>query len=99
MKSQVGPSSKEISSKAEYEALVKRDETVIFGVFKEKDSALQKAFEKVADKHREHYTFAHTHNAALADEKKLSDDVVIVRAKKFQSKFEDSELVYDGSPD
>lgn len=99
MKAQVGPSSKEIKSKDDFEKLLKRDETVIFGAFKEKDSELQKAFQKLADKHREQYTFAHTNDAGLADSKKLSDDVVIIRAKKFQSKFEDSEIRYDGSPD
>jgi len=99
MKSQVGPSSKEISSKKELETLIARDETIVFGVFKEKESALHKTFEKLADKHRELYVFAHTHDSKLAGEKKLGDDVVIIRAKKFQSKFEDNEAAYDGSPD
>lgn len=99
MKAQVGPASKEVKTKGELESLLKRDETVILGVFKEKDSSLHKVFQKVADKERERYTFAHTHEAALADAKKLSDDVVLIRAKKFHSKFEDNEVVYDGSPD
>jgi len=99
MKSNVGPSSKELKSKAEFDAVLKRDETVIVGFFKEKDSALQKVFEKVADKQRENFNFYHTHDAELADSKKLADDVVIIRAKKFQSKFENSEELFDGSPD
>jgi len=99
MKAQVGPSSKEINSKSDLEALLAKDETLILGVFKEKDTALHKTFLSVADKHREEYLFAHTHNAKLADARKLSDDVQLVRAKKFKSKFEDSEVTYDGSPD
>jgi len=99
MKAQVGPSSKEITSKGELEALLKKDETVVFGVFKEKDSALHKAFQKLADKHREQYVFAHTHSADVAAYKKLSDDVLLIRANILKNKFEDSEVVYDGSPD
>lgn len=99
MKSQVGPASTEVSTQEELKKLLDRGESVVFGVFKEKGSTLHKTFEKVSDKHREHFTFAHTHNAELADAKKLKDDVVLFRAKKFQSKFEDNEVVFDGSPD
>ncbi|OQR74426.1 protein disulfide-isomerase A3-like [Tropilaelaps mercedesae] len=98
MKAQVGPSSKEISTEEKLEAL-SSNETIVFGVFTEKDSALHKAFIKVADKNREQYMFVHTHAPALAETEKLSNDVVLIRAKKFYNIFESSKVVYDGPPD
>ncbi|XP_003739872.1 protein disulfide-isomerase A3 [Galendromus occidentalis] len=99
MKTLAGPSSKEIKSKKDFEAVLARDESVVVGFFKEKDSALHQAYQKVADKERENYSFYHTHDAEVIEDKKFDDKVVVIRAKKYTNKFEDSEVVFDGAPD
>merc|ERR1719286_79157 len=59
MRSQVGPASKEIKTVAEAEAMLAKDDVVIFG-FGAADSTLMKTFSKTADKLRQEYNFAHS---------------------------------------
>lgn len=59
MRAQVGPSSKEIKTVADFEKYLSGKETTIFGFF-EKDSNLKKTFTKFADKNREKYRFGHS---------------------------------------
>lgn len=59
MRAQVGPSSKDLLTVAEYEAFLNKDEVVVVGFF-EKESDLKGEFVKTADKMREEVTFGHT---------------------------------------
>merc|ERR1719322_787619 len=74
MRSQVGPASKEIKTVAEAEAMLAKDDVVIFG-FGAADSTLMKTFSKTADKLRQEYNFAHS--SAEAEAMLAKDDVVI----------------------
>lgn len=58
MRAQVGPSSKELKTVADYEAFLNKDEVVVIGFF-EKESDLKGDFLKTADKMREEVTFGH----------------------------------------
>lgn len=60
MKSQVGPSSKELTSVEEFEKFLKVENDVSVVGFFEKESDLKTAFLKLADKLREKVRFAHS---------------------------------------
>lgn len=60
MKAQVGPSSKEITSVADFEKFLKSEQEVAVVGFFEKESDLKAAFLKLADKLREKVRFAHS---------------------------------------
>lgn len=66
MRAQVGPSSKELKSVAEYEAFLNKDDVVVIGFF-EKETDLKGDFLKTADKLREQITFAHTSKKEVLD--------------------------------
>lgn len=59
MRAQVGPSSKELLTVANFESFLKKDEVVVVGFF-EKESELKVDFLKVADLMREEITFGHS---------------------------------------
>jgi protein disulfide-isomerase A3 len=64
MKSQVGPSSKELKSLDDFTKFTSKQEVTVVGFFKA-DSDLQKAFVKLADLLREKYSFAHSSDEAV----------------------------------
>lgn len=66
MRAQVGPSSKELKTVADYEAFLKKDEVLVIGFF-EKETDLKGDFVKTADKMREEVTFAHTSAKEVLD--------------------------------
>lgn len=59
MQSQVGPSSKDLLSVADFQKFIDKDDVAIVGFF-EKESDLKGAFLKVADKLREKVRFGHS---------------------------------------
>lgn len=59
MQSQVGPSSKELSSLADLDKFTSKDDVAVVGCF-EKETDLKGAYLKVADKLREKVRFAHS---------------------------------------
>jgi len=96
MKSQVGPSSKELLTIADHEKFLK-DEPVVIGYFGDSSSKLKEEFMKASDKLRESVSFAHTFSKEILDKYGFSDDIVLYRPKIFQSKFEPKEVKYSGS--
>jgi len=96
MRSQAGPSSKEINTVQELEKFISHDEHAIVGFF-QKESKLKDAFLKVADSEREKHRFAHTASKDVLSKYNFDDDVVVFQPKKMHSKFEDAHLKYDGT--
>ena len=66
LKAQVGPSSKELSSVAELEQFVNKDDVAVVGFF-EKETDLKGAFLKIADKLREKVRFGHSTSKAVLE--------------------------------
>jgi len=95
MKSQVGPASKNVDTVQEAEAMLKKDEVVVFGLGAQ-DSDIIKTFDKVSGKLREDVAFAHSSDADVLEKLGHSNAVVLYRPKNLHSKFEDSSLVYEG---
>jgi len=95
MKSQVGPASKKVETVQEAEAMLKKDEVVVFGLGAQ-DSDIMKTFDKVSGKLREDVAFAHSSDAAVLEKLGHTNAVVLYRPKNLLSKFEDASLVYDG---
>jgi len=95
MKSQVGPASKKVDTVKAAEAMLTKDEVVVFGLGAP-DSDIMKTFDKVSAKLREDVTFAHSSEASVLEKLGHNEAVVLYRPKNLQSKFEDSSLVYDG---
>lgn len=60
MKAQVGPSSKELTSVADFEKFLSAEQDVSVVGFFEKETDLKAAFLKLADKLREKVRFAHS---------------------------------------
>jgi len=98
MRSQVGPSSKELNTVAEIEKFLAADEHSIIGFF-EKESKLKDSFLKVADTERDRYRFGHTSAKEILEKYSFTDDIVVFHPKRLHSKFEDPHLRYDGNYD
>lgn len=64
MRAQVGPSSKDVKTVAEFEKFLASKDTSIFGFF-ESDSNLKKTFTKFADKNREKFRFGQSSAAEV----------------------------------
>jgi protein disulfide isomerase family A protein 3 len=97
MRGQAGPVSKEINSVAELEKFINNDDYSIVGFFK-KQSKLEDAFMKIAASERENYRFAHTSDKSVLEQYNHDDDIVVFQPKRLNSKFEEKETVYDGTP-
>jgi protein disulfide isomerase family A protein 3 len=66
MKAQVGPSSQELSSVADLEDFISKDDIAVVGFF-EKETDLKGAFLKLADKLRERARFGHSTTKAVLE--------------------------------
>jgi protein disulfide isomerase family A protein 3 len=95
MKAQVGPASKPIKTVAEADAILAKAEVVVIG-FGAAGTDIMGAFDKVSAKMRENVAFAHSNEVAVLEKLGHKEGVVLFRPKNLQSKFEDSQLVYDG---
>jgi len=98
MRSQVGPASKEVKTVAEAEAMLAKDDVVIFG-FGAADSTIMKTFAKTADKLRQEYAFAHTSAEEVMTKLGQKEGVVLYRPKHLANKFEDGSVAYSGGAD
>ncbi|XP_059050936.1 protein disulfide-isomerase A3 [Achroia grisella] len=98
MRAQVGPSSRELQTVAEYEAFLGKEDIVVVGFF-EKETDLKGEFLKTADKMREEITFGHSTVKEVLAKAGYKDNVVLFRPKRLQNKFEESFVVYSGEPE
>ncbi|CAG2177964.1 unnamed protein product [Oppiella nova] len=106
MRSQVGPASRLVESRAKLEeALSKAKEVIVLGVFEKDDkSAVQTKFQKIADKLRETVNFVHVFTDSVADvfdlkvfadlKAKKAPTILLVRPKELKNKFESNVVQY-----
>lgn len=98
MRGQAGPSSKELTSVAEFEKFIASDDYSVIGFF-EGESKLKDSFVKVADTERDRFRFGHTTNKDIIKKTGFTDDIVIYVPKRLHNKFEEGEIKYDGNYD
>ena len=96
MRSQVGPSSKEMSSlKAVRDFMKERDELVIVGFFKDASDKLFETYLEANNDIRDDYPFSHTFDAAAKKHFGITkSSIVMFHPERFRSKFEDKHIVF-----
>jgi len=97
MKSQVGPASKELSSKSALDEFLAKKETTV--VFCGDDETLKGAFLKTASLLRESVAFGHSSAEDVLTSTSNKNKVVLTRPAHLKNKFEPSTVVYDGEAD
>ncbi|VVC29159.1 Hypothetical protein CINCED_3A021842 [Cinara cedri] len=95
MKSQVGPSSKDLSSEEVFNNFISKDEVVVVGFF-ETETDLKGKFIQIANKLREKVNFGHTTSKSVIDKYNYKNNVVLYRPKYLSNKFEPDFVVFDG---
>lgn len=96
LKSQVGPSSKDLTSVSEFQDFIDKDDVAVVGFFA-KESDLKGSFLKLADKLREKVRFAHSSTKAVLDKEGQTDAIVLYRPKHLHNKFEPNSVTYEGA--
>ncbi len=97
MKSQVGPSAKELTDVAMAEAFLASEEVGVVGLFSKASGPLHEAFLKLADKLRESVRFGVSTSGDVAEKLGGADRVVLFRPKHLSNKFEADSVVFDGA--
>lgn len=95
MKSQVGPSSKDLTSEDIIKNFLSKDDVVVVGFF-ETETDLKGKFIQLANKLREKVNFGHTTSRSVIDKYNYKNNVVLYRPKHLSNKFESDFVVYDG---
>lgn len=96
MRSQVGPSAKELINVKSTEDFLAKEDVAIVGFF-EDSSDLKAPFAKVADKLRESVKFGVSYSKDVAEKFGYTNKIVLFRPKHLSNKFEADVAVYDGS--
>jgi len=96
MRSQVGPSAKELLNVKAAEDFVAKEDVSVVGFF-EGNSDLKSSFAKVADKLRESVRFGVSSTKDIAEKYGYTNSIVLFRPKHLNNKFESNVVVYDGS--
>lgn len=98
MRAQVGPSSKDLDSQADFDKFLSNADVSVVGFFTKEDG-LKETYLKLANKLREKVRFAHTTNKDLAKKYDATDAVILFRPKHLHNKFEEEHVKYDGKDD
>jgi protein disulfide isomerase family A protein 3 len=91
MRKQSGPSSRELKTVADVEAIEKSTEPVVVGFFVSDKSAEYKAFQSVANSNRDKAKFAHTTEANVLDKYGYREAIVLFKP------YDDRKQLYTGS--
>jgi len=97
MKAQVGPVSKELTSAADAQKFLAKQEPAV--VFFGAEGSLKEKFLQTADLMRESVRFAHVSCKETAKEYGFDNQVVLFRAPHMKNKFEPATLAYEGAED
>lgn len=95
LRSKAGPVSQGLAKPEQLEKLINGDDNVVVAFVSDIEGNQLKEFLKIAGTEGEKFRFAHTTDKEVTGKHK-QDTVVLFRPKKFQNKFEDSEIVYTG---
>ncbi|XP_050423081.1 protein disulfide-isomerase A3 [Adelges cooleyi] len=95
MKSQVGPSSRDLATLESVELFKSKDDVVVIGFF-QTETDLKGKFIQLANKLREKVNFGHTTSESVLDKFNYKNNIVLFRPKHLSNKFEDDFVVYDG---
>lgn len=98
MRAQVGPSSKELDTQADFDKFTSNNDVSVIGFF-DKEDGLKDTYIKLANKLREKVRFAHTSNKDLAKTYEVTDNVILFRPKQLHNKFESNHVKYEGGND
>ncbi|KAK4872052.1 hypothetical protein RN001_016176 [Aquatica leii] len=99
MKAQVGPSSKELETVADFDKFLTAEKDVSVVGFFEKETDLKIAFMKVADKLREKVRFAHTSFKNILEKQGTKNAIILFRPAYLANKFEDDSVTYSEKAD
>ncbi|CAD5116862.1 DgyrCDS5703 [Dimorphilus gyrociliatus] len=97
MRSKAGPSSKNVESVDGMESFLKTQDVTIVGFFDSNENELAKQFSKLADAMSEDFRFGHSFESSVSEKYSFSNNIVLFRPKRLQSKFEDAQVKYEGS--
>ncbi|XP_071952911.1 protein disulfide-isomerase A3-like [Antedon mediterranea] len=96
MKKQSAAVTKELATIEDVNAFIAHTEVGVIGFFADNNDD-KKQFDKAAGKKFEDYRFGYTTSADVLKEFGYSNQVVLYRPKRLNSKFEEGKVVYDGS--
>jgi len=96
MRSQVGPSAKELLSVKSAEDFLAKEDVAVVGFF-EANNDLNRNFMKVADKLRESVNFGVSSSKNVIEKYGYKSNIVLFRPKHLSNKFESDIAVYEGS--
>jgi protein disulfide isomerase family A protein 3 len=94
MRTESGPSSRELKTETELTKFLESAEAVVVGYFSAENNKLKELFNKVADGLKEDLRFAHTFQEKLLGQHK--DKIVLHRPKRLHNKFEPELVSFDG---
>jgi protein disulfide isomerase family A protein 3 len=95
MRSESGPSAKELKSAAEIEKFLSSNDAVVLAYISSGNEKLKELYIKVADGLKEDLSLAYVHDESLFGNNK--DKVVLHRPKRLHNKFEPEFLVFDAT--
>ncbi|XP_050538934.1 protein disulfide-isomerase A3 [Daktulosphaira vitifoliae] len=95
MKSQVGPSSKDLATLEALELFISKDDVAVVGFF-QTETDLKGKFIQLANKLREKVNFGHSTSAPVLDKYNYKNNVVLYRPKHLSNKFEPDFIDYNG---
>lgn len=94
MASKAGPTSKEITSVAEAEKFLGKNDYVVFAFYSSSSDKVAETFHKVADSMNGECKFAHSTDKAVLEKYGYKNNIVLFQPDSLKSKFEEAERKY-----